>query len=90
MVEFCPQCGSILIPEKKEGVVYLVCKACGFRKEARGAEYRQKETMDKRKRTKLTVISKAEEGEKLSEEKREMLKEYYEVFLSTMESAGEE
>ncbi len=32
MVEFCPKCDSILQAKKKEGVITLICKSCGFEK----------------------------------------------------------
>jgi len=88
MVEFCPNCGSVLVPQRRGSETYLVCRSCGFSKRAAGESYRQRERIDRRKKTKVTAVSRASE-EKLSEEEREMLKEYYEVFLSTME-AGEE
>ena len=88
MVEFCPSCGSILVPQRKGGQALLVCRSCGYTKKAAGESYMQREKLDRRKKTKVTAVSRATE-EKMSEEKREMLKEYYEVFLATMES-GEE
>jgi len=91
-VKFCPKCGSLLTPERREGHVYLVCKRCGYRREMEKGErgYRVRETVSKEKREKLIVIEglKRREKEKLEEE-RELLREYYEVFLETMESEGE-
>jgi len=90
MVEFCPRCGSILVPQKKEGSTVLVCRRCGYQKKAEGSGYKQSETVDKKSKTKVTVVSREEVAEGMSEEQRELLKEYYEVFLSTMEESGEE
>ncbi len=28
-MEFCPECGNLMNPEEKEGVVFLVCSSCG-------------------------------------------------------------
>ncbi len=33
MAEFCPKCGSIMIPSKKNGKHVLVCTSCGYVKE---------------------------------------------------------
>jgi DNA-directed RNA polymerase subunit M/transcription elongation factor TFIIS len=34
VLEYCPECGSILYPKKKEGgKKFLVCKGCKFEKE---------------------------------------------------------
>jgi len=33
MVEFCPKCGNMMIPRRKEGRVILVCPKCGYTKE---------------------------------------------------------
>ena len=33
MLEFCPKCGSMMIPKKKEGKTILVCPSCGYIKE---------------------------------------------------------
>ncbi len=32
MVDYCPKCDSILQAKKKEGVITLICKTCGFEK----------------------------------------------------------
>jgi len=32
-LEFCPKCGSIMVPRREGGRVVLVCPKCGFRKE---------------------------------------------------------
>jgi len=91
-VKFCPKCGSLLTPERRKGRVYLVCKRCGYSREMEKEErgYRIRETVSEEKREKLIVIEglKKREKEKLEEE-RELLREYYEVFLETMESEGE-
>jgi len=89
MVEFCPKCGSILIPERRKGKVMLVCKRCGYVKEGSGSGYKQSQKVDKKSKTKLAVVS-GEQTRKLKDEEREMLKEYYETFLRTMEGSEEE
>jgi transcription factor S len=49
MVEFCPECGSILRKTTKEGDIYLVCR-CGYEeKEEIDEEEVQKEVEKKKK-----------------------------------------
>ncbi|MGQ4915066.1 MAG: transcription factor S [Candidatus Asgardarchaeia archaeon] len=31
-MEFCPKCGSLMYPEKKDNNMVLVCRNCGFMK----------------------------------------------------------
>ncbi|MCD6564035.1 MAG: hypothetical protein J7K23_09015 [Thermoproteales archaeon] len=90
MVEFCPKCGSILVPVRKKEGLFLVCKKCGYEKKAsKSAGYKKKEKISENKKNKLVIITSSSitSKEKLQEE-RELLQEYYEVFLETME--GEE
>mgnify|MGYP000138422488 CR=1 FL=1 len=91
-MEFCPKCGSLLVPEREEGRIYLVCRKCGYKREARGEEskYRMREEVSEERREKLVVVEGVgrREREKIEEE-RELLREYYEVFLETMEGEGE-
>ena len=92
MMEFCPKCGSLLVPATIEGKAYLVCRKCGYKREAatKGG-YVVKEVIGKNKKEKLVVIEGAREREKEKlEEERELLKEYYEVFLESMESGESE
>lgn len=34
VVEFCPKCGSIMVPRRKGGKTVLMCPRCGYRKES--------------------------------------------------------
>ncbi|HDH07243.1 MAG TPA: DNA-directed RNA polymerase subunit M [Thermoproteales archaeon] len=90
MVEFCPRCETVLVPVRENGKVFLVCRRCGFRKEAKSStSYKTTIKVSEEKHARTAVI---EETYELSQEERErqkeLLKEYYEVFLETM--AGEE
>lgn len=90
-MEFCPKCGSLLVPVSSGGKTYLICRKCGYKKEIvskRGYMVRGEVTEDKKE--KLLVIEgiKNREKEKIEEE-REIIKEYYEIFLESMESEEE-
>jgi len=91
-MEFCPKCGGVLTPQKVEGKSHLVCRRCGYRKEdVGGRSYRVREEVSREKREKLIVLegARGREREKIEEE-RELLKEYYEIFLESMEGAESE
>ncbi|MCD6300810.1 MAG: DNA-directed RNA polymerase subunit M [Staphylothermus sp.] len=95
MVRFCPRCGGPMLPVKKDSEVYLRCTRCGFevKVDKKAAEaYRLKYQVgnEKRVRTSKATIAKRLA---LSPEEREMLQEYYEVFLEAFqeeEGSGEE
>ena len=94
MVRFCPRCGGPMVPKKSEGDnLVLSCMRCGYEVTvSRSAinDYKLKFQVEEDKRI---HTSKATEARKagLSPEEREMLQEYYEVFLeSFQEESGEE
>lgn len=97
VVKLCPRCGSIMYPLRKKegGEVVLKCSKCGY--EIKGGEdrkYSVKYYVEPSKRTSTTTVSEARES-KLTPEEREMLKEYYEIFLeefarSEVEESSEE
>ncbi|MCS4541699.1 MAG: transcription factor S [Euryarchaeota archaeon] len=33
-MEFCPKCGSLLLPQENEGKFSLICRKCGFIKDS--------------------------------------------------------
>jgi len=88
MVEFCPNCGSLLIPiRKKGGKVFLVCRRCKFEKQYKqSSSYRGVQLIDKDKKIKTSVVEKPSEIDKEKKVREiELLQEaYYEVFLETM------
>jgi len=89
MVEFCPKCGSVLVPEKRKNKAYLVCKKCGYSKPAgKKSGYKFIEQIPEEKKNKTPVITEEVVEREKIEEERELLREYYEVFLETMESEG--
>ncbi len=88
MVEFCPKCGSLLVPARRSGgKVILKCRKCGFEKPYNtSTSYRGVQLISEDKKIKTSVI---EESVEVSKEKKEremeLLQEaYYEVFLETM------
>jgi len=90
MVEFCPNCETMLLPVKKGSRSYLVCPKCGYMKEVKEpSKYRSVVKVGADKKVKTDVLEEVGEVSKEKREKeRELLQEYYEVFLETMTSEG--
>ena len=87
-MKFCPKCGKLMIPRRENSRIVLVCPQCKNSIEVtRSVEvgYRVKHEVEEEKRTKMAVVTGAER--KLTEEERQLLEDYYKVFLETyMES----
>ena len=47
-MEYCPRCGSLMIPHKGEGKVVLKCTVCGYTKDLREGKAEGKYTFRKR------------------------------------------
>ena len=93
-MQFCPKCGNLMVPVRKDGKTVLRCRICHYETDAKkrlGREYRLSHSVEEEKRVKTARVS--EPGRPLrSEEEREILQEYYEVFLESFaeEEASEE
>lgn len=82
-MEFCPKCGSLMIPKKKHDGLYLVCTSCGYEVKAKDARgYSTRESVSEEKKTKVSVFEVG--GARADEEERSQLREIYEVFLETL------
>ncbi len=57
MMEFCPKCGSIMVPVKKGKQVYLKCPKCGY---TRSKAPKSLKLEEKVKHEKVLVIEKDE------------------------------
>jgi len=91
MVKFCPKCGSIMVPTRKNGKIYMKCTRCGYEvevKEEKGRKDSITYQIEANKRVATAVASEAKER-KLTEEEREMLSEFYEIFLEEFEKEEE-
>jgi DNA-directed RNA polymerase subunit M len=94
MVKFCPRCGAPMIPVKKGKEIYLKCPRCGYEMKADPKtleSYKLRYQVEKDKRV-ITSKPTAARKAGLTPEEREILKEYYEVFLETFqeEEGGQE
>jgi len=72
---FCPRCGSVMVPTRREGSVYLKCSKCGYEvKSQESRKYDIRHQVEPSKRVLTAVTSEAREA-KLTPEEREMLRE---------------
>jgi DNA-directed RNA polymerase subunit M len=53
-MEFCPKCGSLLVPENQDGRRVLICKKCGSTKDA--ADSRERYVLSKEMPEKDNVV----------------------------------
>ena len=92
-MEFCPKCGKLLMPEKKDSKIQLICKACGYHKAANEVKgYDVVHHVDEGKRRKTLVVDEAHtKGNKRREEEHELIADNFEIYESTGEEGeGEE
>lgn len=95
-MKFCPKCGTILMPERREGKLILKCPRCSYEVEVRGdikKDYMIEERADLASRVKTTsIVSEGGAIQRSKEEIEQEKEEFYEVFLELMssEEGGEE
>lgn len=91
-MEFCDKCGKMLVPERRDDKIVLVCRSCGFIKQLEdSSSYRMTYSVEENKRRKIAVVSEAE-VKRRSREEQELMEDYYRLFLETYaesESEGE-
>ncbi len=76
-----------MIPVREKGVLYLKCQRCGYKirvKKNLGTQYSIGGKVEEEKRV-MTAKAVEKRTAALSPEEREMLQEYYEVFLESFE-----
>ncbi|QGA54645.1 DNA-directed RNA polymerase subunit M [Sulfolobus sp. E5-1-F] len=80
LMKFCPKCGGLMIPSKKDGKEILKCSKCGYEmtlSEKEKKEYSVKESKDRSSKVLTTSIVSDKEGRNLSEELEHEREEYY-------------
>jgi len=78
-----------MVPIKKDDKIYLKCNRCGYETIEKEKKYSMTYQVESTKRVATAVASEARES-KLSQEEREMLSEYYEIFLEEFERESSE
>jgi DNA-directed RNA polymerase subunit M len=92
-LEFCSKCGKLLIPSKRDDKIFLICRSCGFEKpasESKGYKIVQKVDEGKRRKTLVVDEPQIKVSKKKEEEERELMADYYEVFLENFQEEGGE
>lgn len=83
-MEFCPECGKLLIPKKKGKSKLLVCAKCGYERKLSGKDEYEVSDEVERKSSDITevVVVEGEEGltEAEIEERRERFIEGIDFF----------
>lgn len=90
-MEFCEKCGNLLVPEKRDGEIFLVCRVCGFFKKYTSQSYKVKQEIGEDKRRKIAIVNESEvKSSKRSEEELELMEDYHKATLELMEEEEEE
>ncbi|WP_148692071.1 RPA12/RPB9/RPC11 RNA polymerase family protein [Acidianus manzaensis] len=78
-MQFCPKCGGLMIPVKKDGKEILKCKKCGYEKEMDNKDKKAYEIKEASKNNKVltTSIVSEKEGRKRDEDELEQEREEY-------------
>ncbi|MBW9141240.1 MAG: zf-TFIIB domain-containing protein [Candidatus Aramenus sulfurataquae] len=80
VLQFCPKCGGVMVPVKKDGKDILRCTKCGFEKEMDKKDkksYEVKEARSKSERVLTTSIVSEKSGRKRDEDEWEQEREEY-------------
>ncbi|MCG2863984.1 MAG: DNA-directed RNA polymerase subunit M [Vulcanisaeta sp.] len=82
-MKFCPRCGGLMVPVKREGKTYLKCQRCGYEEELKSND--AKSYIDKKKvEKKGAVIVESYEEKGPSEEEKELKEDYVKQLLDNL------
>ncbi len=92
-MKFCPKCGNLMVPTIIDGRKVLMCRVCRYVEEEPKIleEYTLSKHVEEAKRVRTGKVSEeVSRPLKLKkEEEREILQEYYEIFLETFSEESE-
>ncbi|MCE4599927.1 MAG: RPA12/RPB9/RPC11 RNA polymerase family protein [Desulfurococcales archaeon] len=92
-MRFCPKCGGLMVPIKKEGKILLKCQRCGYEIEASKKEvdkYKSVSRPDETAKVVSTkVISKARRTVATEEDIEQAREDYYELVLDQIGEYGD-
>jgi len=92
-LKFCPKCGGIMVPRRKDGGLVLACMRCGYEMKAdkKALEsYAGTSKAEQKARVKTSEVSTgASKGKSLREELEQAREDYYELVLDQLGEYGE-
>ncbi|HEW63549.1 DNA-directed RNA polymerase subunit M [Fervidicoccus fontis] len=90
-MQFCPKCGGIMVPVKKDGETVLRCTKCGYEMKAKKKEsYVIKEKVKEKDKPKTTsLVSEPSKFGVSDEEQQQRVEDYYEIALELMQEESE-
>ncbi|MCS7107368.1 MAG: transcription elongation factor [Acidilobaceae archaeon] len=89
-MKFCPKCGSVMVPVKRENEVISKCNRCGYEEKMEGKEEYKTTVKGSEKVITTKVISKKKGIEVKRDEELEQAKDsYYEIVLDQIGEYGE-
>ena len=92
-MKYCPKCGGVMVPVKKEGKYYLRCRRCGYEIEATEEdlkEYRIVHKTSKNEKVVTTkIVSQVRRAGTGKEELETAKEEYYELVLDQLGEYGD-
>ena len=93
-MKFCPRCGSIMVPRRRDNSVKLVCTRCGYEVEAdekslRGYIASSKAEKEAHVKTTGEVSEEAPRIVRTKEELEQAREDYYELVLDQLGEYGE-
>ncbi len=97
-MKFCPRCGGLMVPHKKQGKAFLKCTKCGYEMETTisvAKEYQLKTGVSAEAKVLTTSLISEPPKRRLrrKEEYEQEREEWYEIALEIMQSeeaSGEE
>lgn len=95
VTQFCPKCGGLLVPTKREGSIVLKCSKCGYEVSTQHPTYKIETTTSTSTRVHTTSVisdgkTMARKKEEIEQEKEEYYKELFLELLHEEEYGGEE
>lgn len=92
-MKFCPKCGGIMLPVRKDGKIVLKCQRCGYEMPADEKTLKQYKIVRKtREEDKVVTTKTVVEAEKLGVDKETLeqaKEEFYELVLDQIGEYGE-
>jgi len=92
-LKFCPKCGAMMVPVKKDDDTILRCHVCGYEERASKEtleKYKSVAKPDKKAKVVSTgMVSKASKAGGAKEEIEQAKDDYYELVLEQMGEYGE-